>query len=1173
MNAHLGQHGKWLPHSRFPISFPALGAASLLLLGMFILGSIFSSQVAAKEFGHGYRPAPMPAVFAPIGTYATGLGDASAEVAAYERHRLYVTNGADNSFDIVDIGDPTHPQQIERISLKAYGAGPNSIAVSGKIVAVAVAADPKTDPGKVVFFDLNGIYLNQVTVGALPDMLTFTPDGRHLLVANEGEPENGVDPEGTVSIIHVPRFPWLLSRMSSAKLQKRVRTAGFRAFGEGYLEARGVRIIDASVKPYQDLEPEYITVSDDSRHAWVSLQENNAIALLDVQRARFRWVRGLGLKDHGISANGLDASDKDGLINIQSWPVFGMYQPDAVAAFRSKGRTYIVSANEGDARDGEEARIEDLDLSPVLFPDAVDLQEEKNLGRLTVTNKNGKIDGDGNFEELWAFGARSFSIWTAAGELVYDSGDDFEQIVAAVNPTFFNSDNDKNTFDSRSDNKGPEPEGVAVGRIDGRTYAFIGLERVGGVMIYDITDPYDPQFVQYTNNRDFTLDPPAPDSGPEVLVFIPRHQSPNRRALLLVANEVSGTVTIYQAGSQNDAVTLSLLHNNDGESSLLPFVNDVNGTQLPIGGIAAFKTLTDRQIREARAAGHSVVNVYAGDAFLASATLACSQPPNPPDTPVYDAVAQRKIPYDAHIFGNHEFDFGPDFLERFIRSFEVNGVLNQPFLSANLDFSAEPGFSDLIRDDGLLAGLSTDGQVVARSAIITDKVTGQRFGIVGATTPALPTISSPRDVLVTSDDLDSTAAVVQAEVDRLMAAPYHIRRIIFVSHLQDIDTDVELAALLRGVDLLVGGGGDELLVNPDVPLEEQLLPGESAPIGRDYPIQTLDAEGNTVYIVTTAGNYKYLGRIVAVFDGKGQISEIVNHQTFPRRVIPKSDAAAQLGITDAVEPDPAIVENVIEPVEACLEELQNPIIGTEVPLDVSRAGSRGRETNTGNLVADAYLYTYDQFSALNGLPARDGTVIAVQNGGGIRQNAGDVLPVGGAVPGTITRDNTLNVLAFLTNSVTVVQDVTPEDLKQILERAASDIGGGQFLQIGGFRVVYDLSRTAQVIATDGTVTTPGERVVSAELLDGTEMIAEGLVVSGAPNVAIVTNSFTAAGGDNYPWLAENPNKLQFPATYEQAWVEYLLSFPVLYFGLPTIPEGDPRYQPGGEGRITVVNAP
>ena len=429
--------------------------------------------------------------------------------------------------------------------------------------------------------------------------------------------------------------------------------------------------------------------------------------------------------------------------------------------------------------------------------------------------------------------------------------------------------------------------------------------------------------------------------------------------------------------------------------------------------------------------------MYAGDAFLASSTLACSLPPNPSDTPVYDAVAQRQIAYDAHIFGNHEFDFSPDFLERFIRTFESNGVLNQPFLSANLDFGAEPGFADLIKNDGLLAGHSTDGQVVARSAIITDKVTGQRFGIVSATTPALPTISSPRGVSVTSDDLESTAAVVQAEVDRLTAAPYHIRRIVFVSHLQNIDTDVELAALLRGVDLLVGGGGDELLINPAVPTEEQLLPGESALIEGDYPIRTLDAEGRTVYIVTTAGNYKYLGRIVAVFDGKGQIGEIVNDQTFPRRVIPTSDAAGQLGIVDTVEPDPDIEASVVIPVEACLEDLGAPIVATEVPLDVSRAGSRGKETNAGNLVADAYLYTYDQLAAANGLPARDATVIAVQNGGGIRQNAGDVLPLGGAVPGTITRDNTLNVLAFLTNSVTVVQDVTPNDLKQILERAAS----------------------------------------------------------------------------------------------------------------------------------------
>ena len=458
MSACLGKYRRLRTPGRFRRRFPAIRAFFLWMLVVFVSGGIFSAQAAAKGFGYGYRPVETPAVFTPIGTYATGLGGASAEVVAYERDRLFITNSEDNSFDIVDISDPVHPEQIKRISLKEYGAGPNSIAVSGKIVAVAVEADPKTDPGKVVFFDRQGTYLNQVTVGSLPDMLTFTPDGRHLLVANEGEPENGVDPEGTVSIVYVPRFPWLLSRMSSANLKKWVRTADFRAFSGDYLKANGVRIIDSSVMPFQDLEPEYIAVSKDPRYAWVSLQENNALALLDIRRARFKRVRGLGLKDHSRGGQGLDASDRDATINISNWPVFGMYQPDAIAAFEVKDRTFIVSANEGDARDEEEARIKDLDLDPAVFPDAETLQTDENLGRLTVTNKNGDLDGDGDYEALWAFGARSFSIWTADGDLVYDSGDDFEQIVAAVNPATSTPTTTKTPSTPAATTRGPSPK-------------------------------------------------------------------------------------------------------------------------------------------------------------------------------------------------------------------------------------------------------------------------------------------------------------------------------------------------------------------------------------------------------------------------------------------------------------------------------------------------------------------------------------------------------------------------------------------------------------------------------------------------------------------------------------------------------------------------------------------
>lgn len=622
------------------------------------------------------------------------------------------------------------------------------------------------------------------------------------------------------------------------------------------------------------------------------------------------------------------------------------------------------------------------------------------------------------------------------------------------------------------------------------------------------------------------------------------------------------------------AVTLTLLHNNDGESSLLPieytvppgmgYPNPATVT-LEVGSVAAFKTLTDLNIAEAQAAGNAVINVYAGDAFLASATLACSLPPNPETTPVYDAVAQRQIAYDAHIFGNHEFDYSPDFLKRFIENFEVGGQLTQPFLSANLDFSGEPGFAGLLDADGLILPPITDGRVIGHAAIVTDSTTGEPFGIVGATTWTLPTISSPRNVDVTAN-ITETATVVQAEIDRLYN-DYGVRKIIFVSHLQDVDNDRALVGMLRRVDVAVAGGGDELLVNPEVMTSTQLLPGELASIEGSYPIMETDADGRTVPIVTTAGNYKYLGRLDVVFDADGEVTQVVTETSYPRRVIPESATATDLGLTDAVAMDPGIVSTVNEPVQACLEALDEPIIRSEVLLDVSRNTVRGRESNAGNLIADSFVYVYDQFAAANGLPPRSESnpVVAVQNGGGIRQNAGDVLPVGGTVPGTISRLDTTNVLPFF-NYVSVVTDVTPSDVKAIFERSAASLPatGGQFLQVSGIRVTYDIHRPV------------GSRVVNVTLDDGTPIVQNGTVVAGAPNISVVTNSFTAGGGDNYPSFANNPNQARLfddqgiALTYEGAWLEYMLSFPEKE-GLPTIPEDDPRYQPGGEGRILILD--
>lgn len=251
--------------------------------------------------------------------------------------------------------------------------------------------------------------------------------------------------------------------------------------------------------------------------------------------------------------NQLDASDRDGAINIQSWPVFGLFQPDAVAAYEFNGQTYYVTANEGDVRDyegyGEAQRIKDVTLDPTAFPNAPELQADANLGRLQITTELGDTDGDGDFDALYTFGGRSFSIWSSEGQLVYDGGADFEQMTATFFPDYFNASNSNNTFDNRSDDKGPEPEGLVLGEIGDRTYAFIGLERVGGVMVYDVTNPSAPQFVQYLNNRDFSAEvetPAAGDLGPEGLTFISAQNSPQGKPLLVVGNEVSGTTTVYE---------------------------------------------------------------------------------------------------------------------------------------------------------------------------------------------------------------------------------------------------------------------------------------------------------------------------------------------------------------------------------------------------------------------------------------------------------------------------------------------------------------------------------------------------------------------------------------------------------------------------------------------------
>lgn len=466
-----------------------------------------------------------------IGRYESGL-EGGAEISAFDPigRRLYVTNGASETLDIIDMSNPASPVFLTSI---AVGGAPTHVQVEGLTVAVSVDRDGGASPGEVRFYTLGGVFRSAVEVGFLPDQVTLLNGGTLALVANEGEPTDGIDPPGSITIV---------DRIQSGR--PRTCTADFSGIAAGDLD-ESTRLFPGQ-SPATDFEPEYVTGVLLGRFAYAALQEANAIAEIDIRSCKVTAVRGLGFKDHSLPGNGLDASDRDSAINIANWPVFGLYQPDTIAAFRDRGEVFIVTANEGDDR-GETARVGSLALDPVAFPNAAALRQNANLGRLTVSTIEGDDDGDGDYERLFSYGARSFSIYKSTGEQVYDSGDEFERVTAAAFPEFFNADNEENTFDNRSDNKGPEPEGVAVGTIGRQRLAFVGLERIGGVMIYDITDPYAPAFCSYVNSRDFGVGETAFDTdlAPEGLTFV-EARGGSRTPLLFVTNEVSGTVAAFE---------------------------------------------------------------------------------------------------------------------------------------------------------------------------------------------------------------------------------------------------------------------------------------------------------------------------------------------------------------------------------------------------------------------------------------------------------------------------------------------------------------------------------------------------------------------------------------------------------------------------------------------------
>jgi 2',3'-cyclic-nucleotide 2'-phosphodiesterase (5'-nucleotidase family) len=594
-------------------------------------------------------------------------------------------------------------------------------------------------------------------------------------------------------------------------------------------------------------------------------------------------------------------------------------------------------------------------------------------------------------------------------------------------------------------------------------------------------------------------------------------------AALLVAPLAAATSASATAGKDPDRpdFTLTILHNNDGESKLISAPVSAD-----FGGVARFATLVDDlrhdatggQAPDDQARDRGVILLSSGDNFLAGPEFQASLDKG---VPFYDSLALDRIGYDAMAIGNHEFDFGPDVLADFINSFGDNPP---PFVSANLDVSAEPR----------LAELADNGTIVA-STVLRER--GERIGVVGATTPLLPAISSPRNVVV----LDDVAGIVQDQVDGLTDGG--VDKIILISHLQSVGEDRALVPMLQDVDVAIAGGGDELLAGDD----DLLVPGDVRSVDPvtgqplPYPILATDADGTTVPIITTPGDYKYVGRLVVNFDDGGDVLGF-DDSSGPVRV---SGVAP-----DAVEADKWIQEQVVDPVKAFIADLAETVIAqSEVALEGRRdPGVRTQETNLGNLVADALLDAGEDRAAEFGVTPPD---VAIQNGGGIRNNT--LIP-----PGPITELDTFAVAPF-PNFVSVVPDVPRAQFKEIVENLVSRIpvADGRFGQIGGFSFVYDATRTAQVVDNAGVVLTPGDRVRSVVLDDGTVIVQDGAVVDG-PGVAIATNDFSARGGDQYPFRG-----LPFTTvgvTYQQALSDYIIDDLAGLISAADYPEG-------GEGRI------
>ncbi|WP_125133033.1 choice-of-anchor I family protein [Microbacterium sp. 10M-3C3] len=1057
------------------IAATTTAACSLALTGATAASAAIVSPVVSDT------AAGAPIGVAPIGTYETGSYKASAaEIVQTYRNRIFTVNAQAGSVDVLDSSDPTKP--VKLFSIGAAGVA-NSLAIRDDgLGVVAFEATTKTDPGFLLFFDANkdgdAAKLGQVTVGALPDMVTISKDGAYAVVANEAEPANdfSVDPEGSIGVVKLPTT-------IASPAQKDVATAGFRAFepgGSKPLDPR-VRVFGPDVAaPGQDpatlatnrvsrnLEPEYITV--DGTTAYATLQEANAIAVVDLVKAEVTSILPLGYKDFGVAGNGIDPSDKDGAADIRALPgVKGVYMPDAIASYSAsvagKTGTYLVTANEGDGREWgsfiDEARVKDLGKNGLGAICATSPQASQTadaqIGRLKIITDLGKT-ADGCYGELYAYGGRSFSIWDTKGTLVFDSGDQFEQTLKRVAPQLFNVSNDNNSVDDRSDDKGPEPEGVVIGVVDGRTYAFIGLERAGGVMVYDITDPTKAAYVTYVNNRDATKDvktAAAGDLGPEGLTFVSALRSPTASPLLVVGNEVSGTTTVFDVrslvGTKPDLQILSI---NDFHGRLVPETGGVAGAAVVAGAVEKY-----------RQQNPNTLLVSAGDNIGASAFESFIDQ----DNPTIDALKAATL--DVSAVGNHEFDQGFD---------DLTGRVIPRYATGEPD-------SDGGKDFAFGANVYVKGTKTPALKPYTIKdVDGTKVAFVGTVTEQTAGIVDPSGIAGIEFGDQVEAANREAKNARKAGADI----VVLLAHEGSEGTDCAAIATESGDygDLVRGASKDiDAIVS-----------------GHTHQKYACEIGGRPVI---QAGQYgTNLGTLDIDLDDAGKLVSITPGV--------RSLYDATVGQYIAY-PQPATAAIVAQARQTA--DVKGQVEVGKITADITRAKTaqggedRGAYSTLGNTVADVYLWATSENPGFNGQDAQ----IAFMNPGGLRA---DLLY--GSDNGSVSYREAANVQPFGNTLVTL--SLTGAQLKSVLEEQWQPASASRpVLALGvskGFAFEYDPNAVK------------GSRIVSMQL--------NGVKIDPSASYRVVTNSFLAAGGDNFTSFAQGTGKADSGQIDLQATVDF-----------------------------------